>query len=932
MATMKIIIVCLTIFYTHTFIAAQNYLVFPASVVSLNNNLSFDSSLQLLKQNSLNIDKNSLQKAILLKKAGHQFQNLGKHEYARDAFQKALDINELVFGKESMEFNRALLDLSSAYMLLIRYYEAAGMYQEVQIAVLQLAGEQSLEYWHTLNENAIVFAKTRQWVKARNSCREALQLMDQYKHQDPLQRAVVYNNLGAVYKNQWQFSKAVDAYEMSMKLAKNIPSLQMSIAANLAEAYAWIGRTKEAQALLYKYEKTANQRISDKNLVNARIWTQYGCAYAVLKQFDSAKRCYVKAFLSNSSNITKIGSIPEFAQELMFGNDYLATCAQAGIMMYSIEMYKQIYESTQDFNALKEGYKVVQVMAKYGETLMDSYLSEDNKLILFKLGAAILFDRSIYFAHELYKHTQDQQYLEDAFSYAERSKSTLLIHALRSKGEQSLVMLPETEKAKEKALQQALLQLKKQKIESENAEESNALLKKINAINREIEDFKLNLMDQYPSYYKHRYDIGLGDLNAVQTYLAQEDAVLIEYALGVQMHYVFVISKDSLQLIPLNIDPTKDKLHTVNMRKVLTKYAYLIEQEEKADSLLIECSHYFYQTYLSSAVKNVNKGKHLIIIPDQHLAHLPFETFMSRRPNRDVAYKNYPFLLKDYSISYNYSATIMLNQKKKHKSYPVDKKGILAFAASYPSVSSSSATANRGSSRTLRVGLTPLPGAIQEVKMMQRSLPGTYFSGQSANEQNFKKNVQNYNIIHLAMHGLLDKKNPILSSLVFTDGPSSVEDNFLKAYEIAQMDIDADLVVLSACETGYGRFLQGEGVMSLAHSFSYAGASSVLMSLWQVNDYSTSKIMAHYYHNLRIGQSKDKALQAAKLDYLQDNIQGITQLPAFWAAFVQTGNTDPIQISLKKERSLLSRPLTWVPIGVIGFFLLLWYSKRKRIA
>ena len=267
-------------------------------------------------------------------------------------------------------------------------------------------------------------------------------------------------------------------------------------------------------------------------------------------------------------------------------------------------------------------------------------------------------------------------------------------------------------------------------------------------------------MDQYPSYYKHRYDIGLGDLNAVQTYLAQEDAVLIEYALGVQMHYVFVISKDSLQLIPLNIDPTKDKLHTVNMRKVLTKYAYLIEQEEKSDSLLIECSHYFYQTYLSSAVKNVNKGKHLIIIPDQHLAHLPFETFMSRRPSRDAAYKNYPFLLKDYPISYNYSATIMLNQKKKHKSYPVDKKGILAFAASYPSVSSSSATANRGSSKTLRVGLTPLPGAIQEVKMMQRSLPGTYFSGQSANEQNFKKNVQNYNIIHLAMHGLLDKKIP----------------------------------------------------------------------------------------------------------------------------------------------------------------------------
>jgi CHAT domain-containing protein len=883
-----------------------------------------------LEQTSLHLDTNSVQQALLFKKIGHQFQNLGKHEYARNAFQKALDINKALYGLESLNYNYAMLDLSTAYMLLIRYYEAAGMYQEVEHSILNIAGNNSLDYWHALNEHAIVYAKTRQLDNAKSTCLKALKLMDVSKHQNPVHRAIVYNNLGAVYKNQGNLTKALDAYEMSMKLAKNIPSLQMCIAANLGEVYAYLNKPKQAAAILSKYQKVARRLIADKNLVNARIWTQYGCAFAALKQFKESNRCFINAFLSNSSNIMSIDNIPDNAQQLMFENDYLATCAQTCIMMHSIEMHRQIYATTQDPKDLKKGYKIIRAMTKYGELLMDSYLSEENKLLLFKLGTALLFDRGIYFAHELYKHSKDTQYLQDAFFYAERSKSTLLVNALRSKENQSLVMLPAAEKAQETVLRQRLLELNKQKIESDNETELNTLQEKINQVNREIENFKLRLMDLYPTYFKHRYDIGMGDLKAVQQHLAKKDAVLIEYALGVQMHYVFVVTKDTLQLIPLTIDPNLDQQNTASLRKVLTDYRYLIDHEKEADSLFIDASRYFYDTYLAAALEQIETGRHLIIIPDRHLAHLPFETFMAHRPPKALQYNQYPFLLKNYPISYNYSATTMLNQQNKRTKNRRENKGILAFAASYPPSKYKSNLQSRGSSETIREYLSPLPGALKEVEMMRRTLPGTFFSGPDANEHNFKENIQQYKIIHLAMHGLLDNKHPILSSLIFTETPSEEEDNFLKAYEIAQMNIDAELVVLSACETGYGRFLQGEGVMSLAHSFSYAGASSVLMSLWQVNDYSTSKIMSNYYQNISAGSTKEASLRLAKLDYLEQCSNNITQLPAFWAAFVQTGNTAPIELSMKKKRSIMRAPLVWVVVGVGLFFFLLWYTQNKQ--
>jgi CHAT domain-containing protein len=229
---------------------------------------------------------------------------------------------------------------------------------------------------------------------------------------------------------------------------------------------------------------------------------------------------------------------------------------------------------------------------------------------------------------------------------------------------------------------------------------------------------------------------------------------------------------------------------------------------------------------------------------------LPFEIFLTVTPSQNLTdYKELPYLIRDYTISYNYSATLWkenVNAKNKNNNGK-----LLACASDYTPVDSVQLFNLRDFNQAnLRTHLKPLPAAKEEITALSDLFQGEFLSGNATTESYFKANANKYSILHLAMHGILNNSLPILSSLAFTENLDTVEDNYLQAYEISHLHLNADLVVLSACETGYGQFKQGEGVMSLARSFMYAGVPSLVVSLWQVNDHSTAIIMQYFYNYL----------------------------------------------------------------------------------
>ncbi len=208
--------------------------------------------------------------------------------------------------------------------------------------------------------------------------------------------------------------------------------------------------------------------------------------------------------------------------------------------------------------------------------------------------------------------------------------------------------------------------------------------------------------------------------------------------------------------------------------------------------------------------------------------------------------------------------------------------------------------------RQTREVLQPLPAARKEVEALEALYKGCFALDSLASERLFYERVKEYGIIHLGMHGLLDENRPILSSLALTENGDSLYDNFLQAHEISKMELNSDLVVLSACETGYGRFETGNGIASLARAFMYAGVPSLVVSLWQVNDMSTSIIMQNFYKHLAHGKTKSAALRQAKLDYLTQ-ADGLAAHPAFWSPFILIGDDDtPVKI---RKTTLIQLPI-----------------------
>lgn len=226
--------------------------------------------------------------------------------------------------------------------------------------------------------------------------------------------------------------------------------------------------------------------------------------------------------------------------------------------------------------------------------------------------------------------------------------------------------------------------------------------------------------------------------------------------------------------------------------------------------------------------------------------------------------------------------------------------------------------------------LNPLQYTMEEVKSI-----GLVFSGKSllegeATEANFKKYASNYGILHFAMHALINDEDPLASKLIFTLDNDTIEDGFLNTYEIYDLNLNADLAVLSACKTGVGKLSKGEGIMSLARGFLYAGVPGIVMTLWEVEDISSANIMADFYRNLKEGLSKDLALRNSKLTYLNTANQ-LQSHPYFWAAYVQIGDNSPVISTSKFQQFVIYGVIVLIIICSFLLFRFLKINRRKKL-
>ena len=491
---------------------------------------------------------------------------------------------------------------------------------------------------------------------------------------------------------------------------------------------------------------------------------------------------------------------------------------------------------------------------------------------------------------ELYRETGDIQYAHKAFEYAEKSKASLLLSTMRGVNASKMHLLPEDLKIKEDQLWRKGELLSRYLSESYQSPEKNRgridqYNISLNILRHQQDSLIQVFKTKYPAYYNARYNQEVISADSLQKLLSPREAVL-EYTLSSDKLVIFVLTRNEFKIITDTLG-RQFFIDAETYRKTLSNYNY--DDNNVSVRRFDRCAYDLYKRLIKPAEPFINNKK-IIIIPDDVLNQISFETFVTKPllANEKNLYKKLSYLIKKYAFSYCYSGTLY---SINYQTHTYNNAKLLAIAPYYDRIKLKQLIIkDLPSTQRDSVEIFPLPGIYDEVKSIHRLFGGKLLVKRRATEENFKNLASEYEILHLATHGTTNDQFPMFSKLVFTLGKDSVNDGLLNTYEIYNMKINAPLVVLSACNTGYGKLHKGEGVISLSRAFFTSGAKTVVMTLYPIPDGNSSEIMTYFYENLAASQNIGDALYHAKLKYLEKS-NLMDAHPSLWAGYVVLGNS-----------------------------------------
>ena len=338
------------------------------------------------------------------------------------------------------------------------------------------------------------------------------------------------------------------------------------------------------------------------------------------------------------------------------------------------------------------------------------------------------------------------------------------------------------------------------------------------------------------------------------------------------------------------------------LKKEIGDYLSLINNLETPINTLKKQGDILYKKLFTD---DFNEAVPSVIIPDDILYYLPFELLV----------KGDRYLVEDHTISYA-SSFYFLQERSFSKTGSKYKRAAF-FAPEYSGEIQESMIAVRGAPYSLM-------GAQEEVSEIAKFISGEVYEGNLASKTNFKSLGKDVSILHLAMHSNLNEEDPELSTLMFSN---SEQDYEMHISELYGLNFNADLAVLSACNTGIGGFKDGGNLISMRRAFTFAGISATVASLWNAPDQSTRKIMVAFYKNLQQGQDKATALQQAKLSYLKNTKDENLKHPFYWAGFVLSGDKSPIELS---KNSFWKSTSGLIVFSVIIVLILIVFLTKKR--
>jgi CHAT domain-containing protein len=586
------------------------------------------------------------------------------------------------------------------------------------------------------------------------------------------------------------------------------------------------------------------------------------------------------------------------------------------ILELKYKILKQIFDQKKDCKYLEAAAGVTEYIISVIDRMRVNISEESSRFILGSkyrnFYPSVISDFNI-----CYLNTGEQKYLEKAFIYAEKSKVAGLLTATREMNAIEF-KIPLKAGELEKNLQSQILFLnyKISRAEEKDPVDSktiNSLKTDLLSLFRRRDSLIMTFEKDFPGYYAMKYDTKVPSIGEIPSILGRKNNYL-NYVVSDSVVFIFVVNRKYSAVETIKIDSGFIG-EVKHFRQILSDPSGY----QNARTKFNDFQKTGYDLY-SKLIKPVQKyliSDDITIAPDNILSYIPFETLITKIDvGKDLYYRDLDYLMDEFNITYTYSATFSKETVDKRQK---NNGSLVAFAPYYSDpVNADSLLAGR---QVVNGMIYDLPEARNEAEYVARLSGGKAFLFNKATESEFKKVAGNYDVIHLAMHTILNDRTPMNSAMVFNTQRDSSDDRYLYTHEVYGLSLKARMVVLSSCNTGSGLLSSGEGILSLARGFLYAGSKSVVMSMWEIDDKSGTDVVKMFYDHLLSGESKGEALRTARREYLK-NASQLRSHPYYWSSLVIYGDSGVV---FRKDKSVIYVIVALGLAAALAFYL--WRRK-----
>ncbi|HEY6245441.1 MAG TPA: CHAT domain-containing protein, partial [Pyrinomonadaceae bacterium] len=762
----------------------------------------------------------------------------GSHTYALEKLQEAVALYERLSGTtRTYDYY-----LASVYEALGRLYPELGDSRRALLyfnQALEIARKQSdqglIAGLH--NDIGYLYLDQEDYDQARAQFNESLRIYVSLKNQREEAREL--QNLGVVEQRNSNFKEALQYFRLSLQAAQATDSIEVQIA-----DYEGMGVVLTAKRDFIPAKESLNRGLLIAKEANDNIRQTEILWRLAQTEYDSKSFAQSAAIAETALNLARSSHLPKLT--------YLATTTlgQSYAAQNKLELARQMLkQSIEQLEILRQ-----QVAGREIET----GLFLENQIAPYQALIDVLVQEGKIF---------------EALVYAERAKGRVLLDVLKEGKTDLERVLTAAQRDERSRLNRRISEVNDQITSAKNSGASS-----LKSFYEQLDSARLEYQSFQDSLYALHSDLGVRAgripslaINDLDQLSRDNNCAYLEYVVGKEHVAVFVVTPNPGGHANLKV------------------YQFAVNSEELADKVnqfhdllasrrpdYASAARGLYNLLVEPITQQLRGITTLCIIPDGCLWNLPFQALMSKRDH---------FLIEDRPLYFATSLSVLKELGKRKKGSDNPQTSLVAFAN--PSLSKTEQQSN---------DLSPLPESQNEVTAVAKTFSraaSRVVIGSEATESAFKAIAPDYSVIHLATHGVLDNRQPLYSHLVLARNESDSEnDGLLEAREIMDLRLQAQLAVLSACETANGKISPGEGVISIAWAFMVAGCRSLLVSQWSVNSESTSQLMANFYKLLRFDPyystvTKSMALRSAVLELMKEQR---SHHPFYWAGFVLVGN------------------------------------------